>query len=240
MIILDRVSKVIRRGGKTHEMFSDISEMIPTNRRIAVLGPNPREKRVFVNMLAGVELPTSGNILRKARVSFPVGHMGGFANDMSVRLNVSHVARLYGSDVHAVVDFVEQVMKLGPAFDRPYGALAARERFEFCQVLAYSIPFDVYVLGEEASKPNARNKMEVKSLFEARARTSGMILATQDEAFAREFCDMGIIVNRGRVRVIKGIERALAAAAEIPNERGARRNGGGKRRRESNSSEDET
>src|SRR4051812_30962794 len=109
MIIFDRVEKILGGNGpRRRAVLADVSLRIPSNRRIAVLSPSAKDKRIFMKLLAGIEFPTSGTIVRNARVSFPVGKIGGFSRDLSVRGNVAHVARLYGADVDEVVDFVKK------------------------------------------------------------------------------------------------------------------------------------
>ena len=239
MIIFDRVEKTV--GGShagRREVLADVSLRIPSNRRIAVLGPSETGKRIFIKLLAGIEFPTSGTIVRNARVSFPVGKIGGFSRDMSIRGNVAHVARLYGADVDEVVDFVKKVMRLGPAFDRPYREMPARKRADFNQVLSYSVPFDVYLLGEEVAAMGKREeKTEVFSLFEARARTCGMIMATSNASFIREFCDMALILHNGNILLTKDIEGALAAVAKIPAEDSPGKRPEKRKRREETDSE---
>ncbi len=54
------------------EIFSDISAAIPAGARIALVGPNGAGKTTFLNLLAGVDAPTSGSvsIAGGARLSF--------------------------------------------------------------------------------------------------------------------------------------------------------------------------
>lgn len=239
MIIFDRVEKIVGGGGpRRREVLSDVSIRIPSNRRIAVLGPSGKDKRVFMKLLAGTEFPTSGTIVRKARVSFPVGKIGSFGRDLSVRGNVAHVARLYGADVDEVVDFVKKVMRLGTAYDRPYREMPARKREDFGQILAYSVPFDVYLLGEGAVGTGKRRESEVFSLFETRARTCGMIMATSNAGFVREFCDMALILYNGNILLTKDIDGALAAVARIPEEERPGKRLEKRKRREEADSED--
>lgn len=232
MIIFDRVDKVLGSGARRRDILADVSLRIPSNRRIAVLGPSVKDKRVFMKLLAGIEFPNSGTIVRNARVSFPVGKVGGFSRDLSVRGNVAHVARLYGANVDEVVEFVRKVLRLGPAYDRPYSEMPARKRQEFSQVLAYSIPFDVYLLGEDVvGMGKRRETSEVFALFEARARTSGMIVATNNASFITEFCELALVIHDGRVLFTKDVQGAIAAVAKIPSEdRPVKRRGRGNRR----------
>jgi capsular polysaccharide transport system ATP-binding protein len=165
-----------------------------------------------MELMAGLVLPNAGRIIRKARVSFPVGHQGGFTPDLSVRNNVAHVARLHDADVATVVDFVAAVSQLGKAFDRPIDELPAASRRSLSSIVAFSIPFDVYLLRDDVVRLAKRNNKAVYALFEARAKTSGMIISSQNFAFVRKICDMGLVLLGGQARLFKNIERAIAFA----------------------------
>jgi capsular polysaccharide transport system ATP-binding protein len=209
MIVLDGVTKATGDAVKKRTVLKAAQVSLPSNRRIALLGPRGEDKRIFIDLLAGLTLPDAGRVIRNARVSFPVGHAGGFSSEFSVRLNVAHVARLYGAEVEPVVDFVEKISKLGPAYNKPYGDLSKSAKRDLSQILAFSIPFDVYLLNDDIVR-STRSNTEVRALFEARAKTSGMIIASQDLSFAREFCDMGLALTGGKVRLFEGVEQALA------------------------------
>ena len=54
------------------EVLSDISIAIPAAARIALVGPNGAGKTSLINILAGIDLATSGtvHVARNARISF--------------------------------------------------------------------------------------------------------------------------------------------------------------------------
>jgi capsular polysaccharide transport system ATP-binding protein len=210
MIILDEVTKA---GGRK-QTLTKARVSIPSNARIALLGPRPEDKRVFMNLIAGIALPDSGRIIRDVRVSFPAGHTGGFASHLPVHVNVAHVARLYGADVKSVVNFVAKISKLGNAYDKPYGDLSKVAKRTLSQLLVFSIPFDVYLLSDDVVTPLNQSNKAIRALFEARAKTSGMIIASEDQAFAREFCDMGFVLSNGEARLFDDLEQAIAFAEQ--------------------------
>jgi capsular polysaccharide transport system ATP-binding protein len=73
MIILDDVTI----GGGLYEDSPQIlarsSIILPSDRRIALLGPSEAAKQTLIKVLAGAAMPTGGHIIRRAEVSFPVG-----------------------------------------------------------------------------------------------------------------------------------------------------------------------
>lgn len=214
MIILDDVTKLAGVGAKKRAVLTAAQLTLPSDQRIAVFSAQPEDKKVFIELMAGLVLPNAGRIIRKARISFPVGHLGGFTPELSVRNNVAHVARLHEADIDAVVDFVSAVTQLGKEFNRPYGELAAASKRSLSSILAFSIPFDVYLLRDDVVRSGKKSNKAVNALFEARAKTSGMIIASQNFAFVRKFCDMGLVLIGGQVRLFKNIERAISFAKE--------------------------
>jgi len=202
MIILDQLTKVI--GSKN--VLSSVSLQIPTNRRIALLGGVDRDKQIIIELFAGAAMPTEGRVIRRAEVSFPVGHLPGFSRDLSVRLNVAHVARLYGANVRQTVEIVERALDIGADFDKPYENMGKNLRKPLAQIVAFALPFDVYMLTDDKFRAtetrSGRNQREDRSaacfaLFQGRLQTSGMIIPTDDPKFAQEFCDLAMVLQNG-------------------------------------------
>src|SRR4051812_31682251 len=202
MIILEGVTKVAGAGANKRDVLKEVRAELPSNQRIAVLAPIPEDKKIFMDVIAGLMMPNDGRLIRQGRVSFPAGHLGGFSLELSVRLNVAHVTRLYGADVDAVVNFVAQLSNLGKSFDRPFRRLTFLQRRYLSEILALSIPFDVYLLEDEVIRPTTgRFNKEARALFDLRAKTSGVIIASETPAFAREVCDMGLVLYNGKLRL---------------------------------------
>ncbi len=195
--------------------MANVSVEIPTNRRIAVFGLDEANKQVLVRLLAGNMLPTSGDIIRKARLSFPLGHTGGFWPELSVRENVEYVARLYGADVPAVVRFVREVAKIGSEFERSYALTSRRSRALINMVLLYSIPFDAYLIDQSVARGDGYYKQISIALFEARIKTSGIIFTTRDTSAARMYCDMAAILHNGRLTLFDELERGIHVINQI-------------------------
>jgi capsular polysaccharide transport system ATP-binding protein len=216
MIILDQVTAVI--GSKN--ILSSVSIQIPSDRRIAVLGGVSRERQLVIELLAGSTMPSAGRVIRKAEVSFPVGYLPGFSRDLTVRLNVAHVARLYGADVRRTINIVERTLDAGPAFDKPYQQLGNDLKKPLAQIVAFALPFDLYTLLDDKLRAAAKERpgnshrqdrsAACFALFQERCRTSGMIIPTEDENFAQEHCDMALVLKEGRLRPLASVSQGFA------------------------------
>ncbi len=65
---------------------------------MAIMGKNGAGKSSMMRLLAGIERPDRGQVLRDTRTSWPMGFSGGFNGTMTGLENVRFVARLYGQD----------------------------------------------------------------------------------------------------------------------------------------------
>jgi capsular polysaccharide transport system ATP-binding protein len=210
MIALRGVSKVVTIGKRKQVILGPTDLDIPSDRHIALLGPSEQEKRVLVDLLTGVALPTRGVVRRDVKVSFPVGYSGAFTAEISVRQNVEFAARLHGADVETVCDFVRQMSGLGAQYDKPLLELAPEHRVTLAQILTYAIPFDVYVHYGDLNRGPKKFRPVMQSLYRGRAREAGTIMPTRNFAVAREYCDMAMILHQGRLFLLDEIEQAIA------------------------------
>src|SRR5208283_1943643 len=74
------------------------SIVLPTNRTMAVLGPARHDRAAFLRLLAGVEIPTRGQVTAKLRLSPVVKNGVLFHRGMSFVDNIRFFARLLNVD----------------------------------------------------------------------------------------------------------------------------------------------
>jgi capsular polysaccharide transport system ATP-binding protein len=215
MIVFERVTQFSGNPANPRIVLSDASFAIPADRRIALLGISEEDKKVVIDLLAGILTPHVGHITRHAKVSFPAGDTRAFAGELSVRSNVMHVARLYGVDAQEVADFVKNVVNMGASFDAPFAALPVTVRRQISQVLAYCLPFDVYILYEPIRAGSLGLAEVIKALFETRVRSCGIIVPMRDLQAARQFCDMGLLLHGRQAFLFDELDRAVIALTKL-------------------------
>jgi capsular polysaccharide transport system ATP-binding protein len=208
MIILDKVTK---GSGTAKGSWGPLSLAIPTNRSIALLGPSEMQKQYLIDVIGGSRLPDQGAVIRKVRVSFPVGRLPGFDRTITIRRNVEHIARLYGANIEDTVAVVRHVVAMGDRFDALPGRSEKLDTRVLGEAVAFAIPFDFYVLVSDRIQPGALTW----ELFQARQRTSGMLIPTADPEFAIENCDMAIVLYQSDLALFEHVSQALEFLVEL-------------------------
>ena len=135
--------------------------------------------------------------------------MGGYKRALSVRENVAHVARLYGAEVNQVVEFVSELTGLGFALRDLYENLPYQNRVRLAYAVSYAIPFDVYLIDNKIAAGGTAFRQRCERIFEARANSSGFILATSTPRYAKMFANKGAILHSGKIVLYDDLDRAI-------------------------------
>ena len=113
MIRLKNLSKSFWTKGNRKVVADDISITFPTGVAVALLGRNGAGKSTLMQMIAGTVEPTAGEIETDGTISWPVGFRGSFHGDLTGAQNTRFIARVYGVDTDALLEFVEDFAELG-------------------------------------------------------------------------------------------------------------------------------
>lgn len=210
MISLRNAAKSYRSFHERRVILDNVTLELPVGRSIGVFGANGAGKSTLVRLIAGVEHLDSGRIVRRGSVSFPLGFGGTFHPHLSGRENVRFLARVYGADPGAALDYVERFAELGSYFRAPVetysSGMLARLAFGAC----LAIRFDLYLIDEVTAVGDSRFRRKCQEAFEARAAESDVIIVSHDEGTIRAWCDMGIVLDQGRLEVFEDLDAAIA------------------------------
>jgi putative ABC transport system ATP-binding protein len=88
---LDRVSKSYRSGSQTVDALHEVSLVVPSGEFLSVMGPSGSGKSSLLNMIAGLDTPSSGSV----RIA---GHaLATFSDDERSDLRLRHVGFVFQS-----------------------------------------------------------------------------------------------------------------------------------------------
>lgn len=182
---------------------------IPTNRAVALLGQNGAGKSTLLRMLAGVELPDRGDIIRDARISWPIGFSGAVHGTMTGRQNAAFLANLYGLDTTETIEFVYEFSELGEYYDMPVRTYSSGMRARLNFGLSFAVDFDCYLVDEALATGDKRFRQKSLEAFRARQSRSGLLFISHNPKTVREFCEMGIVLHRGNLVPFENLNDAI-------------------------------
>lgn len=214
MIELDCLTKVFWVKGRRKRVVDTLSATFPTGASVALLGRNGAGKSTLLKLIAGTMRPTSGQVLSSGSISYPVGFAGSFHPDMSGLQNTRFVARLYGVDTDALVDFVEDFAELGPHFRMPLRTYSSGMRARLSFGISMGIPFDTYLVDEVTSVGDGAFRDKSVRVFDDRRRTAGAIVVSHSEFMVRRICDMAAVLENGKATLYWDVDAALEHHAE--------------------------
>lgn len=211
MIELDWVSKAYSARGGRQVVLSDLSMVFDGTADFGILGHNGCGKSTLLRLIAGMEQPDSGRVVRRARVSFPIGFAGAFHPNLSARENTVFLARLYRADIAGMVRFVRDFAEIGGYFDRPLSTYSNSMRARVTYAASIALEFDIYVVDEVTAVGDVAFKRKCMEAFAERRRGAKVIMASQSATTIGRICQQGAILDGGRLRLFGSMSDAIAA-----------------------------
>ncbi|MEM8632973.1 MAG: ATP-binding cassette domain-containing protein [Pseudomonadota bacterium] len=209
MLEFRNVSKSFWTGTQRKVILNQASFRVERGNSLGILAANGTGKSTIINMMAGLEKPDEGRIVRECRVSFPLGFMGGVVNRHTGRENARYIARLYGLDPDYVEAFSRWLCGLEEYYDNALGTYSAGMRARFCFSLMLALDFDLYLIDEgmPASTDVAFNQRAAGILKERLERTTIVVVSHQAETLEK-FCRSAAVLRNGTLHIFDSLEEA--------------------------------
>lgn len=209
MIVCKNVYKSYPMGHGRKRVLSGLNFTLNRGERFGLLGRNGAGKTTLIKLIGGVELPDSGKIERRMRISWPLGFGGGFQGSLTGYDNARFIARIYGRNYRDIADFVEDFSELGKQLKMPVKTYSSGMRARLAFALSLAIEFDCYLIDEVimVGDQNFQRKC-IYELFEKR-HDRALILASHNEYFVREYCNRALVLKNGAGTVHANMEEAI-------------------------------
>ena len=207
MILLDRLTKIFHMGNARKVVVDNATVTFPSRTSIALLGRNGAGKSTLLRIIAGTVEPTSGQVLARGTISYPVGFSGSFHRDLTGAQNAKFVARIYGVDTDALLDYVAE---RGAHFHQPIHTYSSGMRSRLAFGISMGIPFDTYLVDEVTSVGDASFRNKSQQVFAERMQKSGMLFVSHSLPQVKEICQAGVVLEKGKLTYYDNVEEAIA------------------------------
>lgn len=209
MLEFINVSKSFWTGTQRKVILDRVSFRVELGNSLGILAPNGTGKTTLINMMAGLEKPDEGQILRTCRISFPLGFMGGVVNRHTGRENARYIAQLYGLDADYVEAFARWMSGIAEYFDMPLGTYSQGMRARFTFSLMLALDFDIYLIDEgmPSTTDVEFNRKAGEVLRERLENTTVIIVSHQADTLER-FARSAAVLKDGQLQMFDTLEEA--------------------------------
>lgn len=209
MIEFDNVSKSFWTG-KTRKVILDrASFRVEIGNSLGILAKNGTGKTTIINMMAGLEKPDEGRVVRTSRISFPLGFMGGIISKHTATENCRYIARLYGLDPDYIESFCRWLAGIGEYFDLPVGKYSSGMRARFSFALMLALEFDIYLIDEGMpSSTDVEFNRKAGQILRQRLANATIIIVSHQAKTLEKFCRSAAVLRNGQLYMFETLEEA--------------------------------
>jgi capsular polysaccharide transport system ATP-binding protein len=196
MIHLVNVSKRYQTPAGLKTVLQPVSMTIPSDRRIGVIGRNGSGKSTLLKIIAGVESPDTGHVVRDCRISWPLGLGGGLHQEQTGIENTAFIARVYGADVDAAIRYVRTFSELGDYLRMPVRTYSSGMKAKLNFALSMALDFDCYLVDELTAVGDKTFRQKAQRTFRERAQRAGLLFVSHNDQQVQQFCDIAIVIHQ--------------------------------------------
>ena len=209
MIEFENVSKSFWTGKRRKVILDRASFRVELGNSLGILAANGTGKTTIINMMAGLEKPDEGRVTRSARISFPLGFMGGVVSKHTATENARYIARLYGLDPDYVESFCRWLCGLEEYFDMPLAIYSAGMKARFSFSLMLALEFDIYLIDEGMpATTDVEFNSKAGSLLRDRLKDATVVIVSHQAATLEKFCRSAAVLKNGQLYMFETLEEA--------------------------------
>ena len=214
MIRADKISKSYMTLNGRVVVFRNLSLDVPEGVNVGLIGRNGAGKSTLMRLLAAVELPDSGKIITRGRLSWPVGLKGGMQKNLTGRDNVKFVCRVLGvrrSAMQEKIRYVEEFADIGEYFDQPVSTYSSGMQARLAFGTSMAFDFDYYLIDEVMAVGDITFKRKSRQVFSEKLKHSKVILVSHNMKLISRMCEVIVHLDRGHAEIYNSVRQGIAA-----------------------------
>lgn len=211
-------------GRDTHDRInvhalSHIALEIKHGDRLGIIGANGAGKSTLLKVLAGIYEPTGGQIFALGRVSALL--------DVSVGLNMEATGReniilrgmfmgIHPATMREHIDDIAEFTELGPYLDMPVRTYSAGMMVRLSFAISTTVLPEILIMDEWLSAGDARFLDKAhRRLARFVHGSTILVLASHSLDLVKEWCNRGLLLEKGHVRVLGTVDEAISAYRQL-------------------------
>jgi ABC-2 type transport system ATP-binding protein len=183
--------------------LNDISFSVQRGETLGIIGRNGSGKSTILKLVAGVMVPTSGEVLARGRVCALLELGAGFHPDLTGRENVFLNASLLGLSNREVKERYDEIVGFAgiPMFmDTPVKRYSSGMYLRLTFAVAVHCDPDILLVDEALAVGDVEFQQKCnEKIAEIQSRGVTILLVSHNLALLEDFCNRALIIDRGRL-----------------------------------------
>ena len=204
----------------------DVSLTIRAGESVAFVGRNGSGKSTLLRLVAGIHLPTSGQLLvkRHARIVTMIELGIGFHGELSARENVYLNAAVHGLTREAIDDIYPAIVEysgLENFMDQPVKNFSSGMNMRLGFAVAVNLQPDVLLLDEIFAVGDADFQRRcLKTMEKFRERGGTLLFVSHSPEAVSQICDRACVLDSGTLVFDGPVKRGLVEYAALATRHG--------------------
>ncbi len=205
---LEGISKAFPIRGGVKYALRNVNLTINYGDKLGILGRNGSGKSTLIRIISGATKPTTGKVIKKMKVSWPIALQGGFQGSLTGLDNLKFICRIYGVDWKEKLEYVKSFADLGKYFYEPVKTYSAGMRARLAFALSLAINFDCYLIDEVVAVGDQRfHQKSVEELFVKR-KDKSFVLVSHQPSYIEKYCNKFFVLTEGVLIEFKDFQSA--------------------------------
>lgn len=199
ILLFENVTKYKSLPNSTEKQIivSSASFSLLSGDRVSILGDSKLSVPVFLRLITGAALPTSGRIERFGRFSPPIGYAGSFHRELTGEENIKFTCKLYGQKPSPVIQFVGDFIENHEALRKPMKTYQDGFGKRIAFALSIAMDFDTYIAKTPIASGPKDYQKKCMDAFTEKTKHASLIIATNSEKFATTHTNKAIVLHEG-------------------------------------------
>jgi homopolymeric O-antigen transport system ATP-binding protein len=215
--IMPKVGALLRKSTQTEVRFIDalqnITFELETSDRLGLIGHNGAGKSTLLRVLAGVYAPTNGSIESQGKKR-PLFNLGLALHGESSGIdNIFALGLLQGQSRREIISKLDEIITfsgLEEYVNLPVRTYSSGMALRLAFSVATCWPPEIFLVDEVMDAGDAEFRTKAKERIQIMLAGAGIVVyASHSMADLRQFCNKGLVLNRGRAAFLGAIDGAI-------------------------------
>jgi capsular polysaccharide transport system ATP-binding protein len=211
MIRFINAGKAFRSRRNKRELvwqLRNFTATIPKGESTAIYSANETDRTTLIDLVAGTELLTEGEIIRTGHISWPASYRGMISSKMTGRQNLRFLTDTYGHDFNAAFDFLTDFTEIGRQMDQPVRQISGEQRNRLAIGILLAMNFEFILIDEVFEAGDAGFRTKIGEFIDSNRDKITFLMATSNIRLAQRYCSRAGILRNGEVELFENMGKA--------------------------------